>query len=400
MLNHIKKLLFGNGIAQAIQLSSLLILSRIYSASDFGFLAQIQAFATFSTIIATLQLHLAIPLSHNENEARSLTNHTQSIALFFAFLFLVPSLIIGSLGIYTLWLTLSIAIINTCNGYLIYRGCFAKISKYYIVRAGFVVFLQLIFALFKVKDGLVLGTLLAETITAIFLMKFGLDHRTKFSMHLPDLANTARTHKSFCLYGTSQELVSVAAFYAPLILFGIYFDSSITGQYAMASRLIWAPTVLISKNIAQVVYHRSAQPTPFHLPSIKNIKSNGKIIFAIPIILIIISCSEHIIPIIIGDEWKLTAKITPIISIWALAFLIATPFRVLYRTYKLQKTLLIFDSLLLTGIIASFLAKTSALNTVTTIASIAAALQIITIFTIVKKINKLQIKLKQPSKRE
>ncbi|MFP5467295.1 MAG: translocase, partial [Gammaproteobacteria bacterium] len=73
MFQHIKKLLLGNGLAQAIQLLSLLVLSRLYTPSDFGLLAQVQAIATFSTIVATLQVHLAIPLSKSDTEARTLT---------------------------------------------------------------------------------------------------------------------------------------------------------------------------------------------------------------------------------------------------------------------------------------------------------------------------------------
>lgn len=349
MFQHIKKLLLGNGLAQAIQLLSLLVLSRIYTPGDFGLLAQVQAIATFSTIVATLQLHLATPLSQSQEEARTLTSHTQSIALALTLVLLVPAMLLGRLETYSLWLTLAVALINTYNGYLIYRGDFPAISRFYVTRACLVVVFQLLFAFLKLEDGLVLGTLLAETLAALYLMKMGLDHRPRLSLQPLLLINTAQQHKAFSLYGTSQELVSVAAFYAPLILFGIYFNAEIAGQYAMASRLVWAPTVLVSRNIAQVLYHH-------HKEVESKLKTHDhSLIKKVTGIALIINISAFFLTdfftLLLGHQWKTASIAIPPLLFWCSAFILSTPFRVLCRSLKIQKTQLLIDlSLALTTI--------------------------------------------------
>lgn len=389
MFQHIKKLLLGNGLAQAIQLMSLLALSRLYPPSDFGVLAHVQAIATFSTIVATLQLHLATPLSQSEDEARTLTSHTQSIALLFTLALLIPALLLGRIETYSLWLTLAIALINTYSGYLIYRGEFSAISRFYVTRASLVVLFQLLFAFLDVEDALILSTLLAETLAALYLMKVGLNHRPALCPKPRLLLKSARQHKPFSLYGTSQELVSVTAFYAPLIYFGVYFDPTTAGQYAMASRLVWAPTVLISRNIAQVAYHASAQSKTIQIEKIRKFLINQKTLASLPLILISIYYSEHVAKFALGSDWLLAGEIIPTIAIWALFFLIATPFRVLYRTLKLQKLLLAFDCALLAAITAAFFTIESISSIVTTIAGTAAALQTGTILFIYYKIKAL-----------
>jgi len=355
MFQHIKKLLLGNGLAQAIQLMSLLVLSRLYPPSDFGVLAQIQAIATFSTIVATLQLHLATPLSQSEDEARTLTSHTQSIALLFTLTLTIPALLLGRIETYSLWLTLAIALINTYNGHLIYRGNFSAISLFYVTRACLVVIAQVLFAFLELQQALVLGTLIAETLAALYLMLVALDHRPMLCSQPRLLLKTAMRHKAFSIHGTSQELVSVAAFYAPLVLFGIYFDAATAGQYAMASRLVWAPTILVSKNIAQVLYHQHETLEARIKVKTGIQKRTVKLLAALFLVNLAAFFLTDLFSALLGNQWETASRIIPALTVWCSAFLLSTPFRVLCRSLKLQKFQLIIDLIFAFSIAACFM---------------------------------------------
>jgi O-antigen/teichoic acid export membrane protein len=354
MLEQIRKLVLGNGLAQAIQLLSLLALSRLYTPGDFGLLAQVQAAATVLAIVFTLQLHLAIPLSNSVTEARALTVYTQSCVVMVALTLLIPAYLTGRLGSYSLCLTLVVALINTYTGYLIYRGDFSFISRLYVLRAALIVTFQLIFAFLSVQDGLVLATLFAETLSALILLKFGLDHQPPLRLQPSDLLDTVRRYKAFTFYGTIQELVSAAAFYAPLVLFSIYFDNAEAGQYAMASRLVWAPTTLISRNIAQVLYHQ-------HKSLEARIKTTTVIQFFKSKYFVFVCLTNvgvfylsTIFSILLGDQWLTASEAIPFLVVWCSAFILSTPFRVLCRSLNLQKVQLLIDLFFFVAIAAIF----------------------------------------------
>ena len=80
-LTHVRRLMAGNGLAQALQFLSILLLSRLYAPDDFGLLAQVQSIATFAAIVATLQMHLVVPLSGDGEQARRAAATAQTVCL-------------------------------------------------------------------------------------------------------------------------------------------------------------------------------------------------------------------------------------------------------------------------------------------------------------------------------
>jgi O-antigen/teichoic acid export membrane protein len=350
--------MLGNGLAQALQFGSILILSRIYEPSDFGFLAKVQSFAMIGAIWITLQLHLTIPLDQSVEKAKQAILAIEKISFaIFAILAIpvaftiIPGFITEDAIGYAVVLSLFLGLSNTYNGYLVYHGHFGKISAFYIVRAIIVVGMQILFSMLIIENGLVIATLMGEAFAAIYLrahrigrLKMGFKTNIKLISYI-------KQNREFSLYGSIQETVSVGAFFTPLFLFTYKFGEEIGGQYAMANRLVWAPIVLLSSSFAQVYYHRIGR-----LDAIKSINIVGKngLIFSMIGLLIVLSTflMVDLFFIALGREWKLASELLPIQLVWGFFFLISTPFRVLGRAMRMQRLQLMIDALFILAIVS------------------------------------------------
>jgi len=353
VLSNVKKLVLGNGTAQALQLISLLILSRLYRPDDFGLLAAVQSIATLACVVGTLQLHLTIPLAATSEIARSTAESVQTLCAAFFLVSLPFALFLGNVAASSLVLALCLGLSNTYTSYLVYQGSFSQLSRFYIARAAAIVALQLVFAMLDVDSGLLWGFVLAEAIAAFSLRMAYLGPL----LRKPDLRKAfalAASFRSFSVYGTMQELVSVSAFYAPLLLFTSTFGESTGGQFSMASRLVWAPVVLLSGSLAQVLYHRWGQLLPTTPGSIyRPLFSPMVVIGAFVVCALAFACQDMFL-LALGEQWGLASRLMPLQVLWGMVFLLSTPFRVVVRVMHLQKHLLAIDLAMLASIMLLF----------------------------------------------
>jgi teichuronic acid exporter len=323
-----------------------LILSRIYQPSDFALLAQVQSIAMIASIIITLQLHLTIPLAKSLEHAQDNLCLIQVLSAGIFISALTPAIMYGESAIFALLLSLSLGLANTYTGFLVYSGSFGKMSVFYVTRALLIIVMQISFAGAGLENGLVIATLVAETLSALYLgLKTG-NRACKINLKFLYIKTFVVKNKSFSFYGTVQEVVSVSSFYAPLLLFNIKYGEEIGGQYAMASRIIWAPIVLISSSWAQVLSHtygRAYPSQPLGLIS----HFNWKVMLLLTIGCGVGFLSQPIFNSALGVKWGLASQIMPLQILWGAFFILSTPFRVACRVMRLQKYQLMSDAMAL-----------------------------------------------------
>jgi teichuronic acid exporter len=354
VLSSVRKLILGNGLAQGLQLLSLLVLSRLNPPSDFGLLGQVQSIATLACVVATLQLHLAIPLTRTPEEARATAETVQSICLAMFLIALPAALYLGKIFTFAIVLALFLGLANTYTSFLVASGSFGRMSKFYVTRALMIIGLQVGFSTLRLPDGLVWAVVLAEGLAAMYLRlaQFGPVHNVRVGVKKS--ITLAIELKAFSLYGTVQELMSVCAFYAPLLLFSSKFGDATGGHYSMASRLVWAPVVLLSGSLAQVLYYQFGKQQPVSLGSIyKPVLSPGLAV-AIGLTCAVAFGLQDIFLLALGAQWELASRMLPVILLWGAVFLVSTPFRVACRVLRLQRYQLMIDAGMLIAIWALF----------------------------------------------
>jgi O-antigen/teichoic acid export membrane protein len=345
------KLFSGNSIGQAIQLAGLVFFGFLYGPKDFGRLANIQSIGSIISIVLTLQLHHVIPLAKGKDEAINFFDRILSITLFN---FLISSFLIFFVNIdiqFAIILSFIISVNNVLNGFLIYNGQFTTISVLYVIRAVSIVLLQLIFFYSRVSGGLHYGAILGESCTTIFLI-FKNRNKFKLNFDFKILWKFIIEWKPFSLFGTIQELFSVAIYSLPIIFYTQKFGEAIAGQYSISFKLIFAPTVLITSSLTQVLYYQFNNPQGFDFLNKIIWFSKKFIILSFVFFFIFIFFSIY------GEEfidykWTLSLIILPFVYVNACFFVWASPFRVALRFLRLNKVLLQVEMLTL-GLMSLF----------------------------------------------
>lgn len=351
----VQKLLLGNGLAQAIQFLSILLLSRIYDPEEFGLLGQVQSIAMIFSIAVTLQLHLTIPLQKTNETALRTVNSVQSLSIILSVIFISVGYYCGQTYFFGSILAFFLGLVNTYNGYSIFSGNFGLLSKFYIARSIAIVATQLLFALLSIPYGLIWAALLAEALSAGYLRLTQMGSIWKSTFDWKGGILLAKEWRAFSLYGTFQEAISVLAFYAPLFLFSQKYGEYIGGQYAMANRLVWGPAILLSGSISHVLYHKFSKRAPNNIGELITFPINILFIFAVIIAIAISFYIKEFYIIFLGSEWILTADIIPIQIILGAIFLFSISFRVCIRIFSMQKFQLIIDGITTFLIVLSFL---------------------------------------------
>lgn len=350
----IKSLILGNGAAQGIQLLSLLILSRIYTPGDFGQLAQVQSLGTLLCAVATLQLHLALPFSASTEQARISVESIQRISFIICLGAGAIAFWINDTYVFAAALALSLSLTNTYSGWLVYSGSFTSLSRFYLIRAGFLVTLQLGLSFSTIPNRLIWATILGELLSAAYLRCRHLGSVFPFGSSFREAFKLAARLRSFSVYGTIQELIAVCAFYAPLVLFAQKFDDAVGGHYALASRLVWAPTVLLSGSLIQVLNHQFGRLRP---ASIHDIYGSifGPIHFMLLFLICILSfIFQDLFRVLVGSQWGLASHFFPLHVLWGTIFLLSAPFRAACRALELQRKQLAIDAAVLVTVVIFF----------------------------------------------
>lgn len=354
LVNSIQKLVAGNGLAQALQFGAVLILSRLYLPSDFGALAKMQSLASVLAIVATLQLHLSIPLSRSNQDVTQRVSAVETIGIAWGAL----ALVLSGAGFGAVALAIVLALIlgaaNTFGSVLVFRGNFTALSLFSVLRATLTITLQLVCAAFGVKHGLLIGAFAGESLSALLMRR-----RAVGFLHIPAInfsraRETVRSLSAFTLFGTTQELISVASFYAPVFLFASVSGPAIGGQYAMANRLVFAPVVLLSGSTAQVLYHRFGKDSQAGVRALKFLRPNAWLAGAFVACCAAPFFLEDVFLRVLGAKWVLASHLIPMQVLWGAVFLLSTPARVLCRMKQMQRVQMSVDAAALAAIGLAF----------------------------------------------
>jgi O-antigen/teichoic acid export membrane protein len=346
----------GNGLAQVLQLLALMLLARIYTPEDFGILAEIQALASILVVFITLQTHLLIPLSSSQDDAEKRLFKTHVIVSFVFVTFLIPMIFMNN--ILALILALMLGIINSFTSYYVYKGAFSKLSHYYVIRALIMITSQILFGMLDIVNGLLYGAIFGEFFSAIFLGYKIIYNKIKikkfYILKNINILRYIKERNQFTLYGTFQELISTANFALPLFLFVQIFGDNIGGQFAMANRLVWAPTVLLSSSLAQVYYHNFTQNNKWEIMNTW-IWFNFKFMFIVLSIPIFYYFFSDVVNIIFGNGWEIAEEMMFYLLFSGIFFLYSIPYRVSFRAMGKLIFLMFIDFFILLITISLFL---------------------------------------------
>lgn len=388
MFKNVLKILSGNGLAQLIQFFGLFLLVRLYNPEEFSSLAIIQSIATIVAVVLSWQLHHVIPLTAGKNKRRLMFSSIsmQILLLFMVFMF-VALLAESNKLVFGVLLGLLLSYYNLNISYLSANKHFGYISLVMIARALFTVFLQILFSKVKLEYSIIWAVLLAEVLVQCLFVNNYRNVIFNIKSVKLKLVKIYKERKDFYIYGSFSELVAISAFFLPLYFIDHKFGEIASGNYGMASRLVWAPVVLVSSSVCQVLYAKLGEMS--RLEAITYIRRIRLFYFVIAFVFISLTAffAQPLYSLLLGDKWSIAIKMIPIMIVWGMIFLATSVYRLSYRVFSIQRNLLIIDILYLICMYVLFIMINS--NEIVYLISIVATNFIFSMITIILLLAKI-----------
>jgi len=363
---NVSKLITGTALGQLITLLFSPILTRLYTSDDFGILAVYFSVASILSVVITLRLDMAVVLPNDDHEAVDLVILGMIVSFLLSFFLLIIIMIFSNhiytiighpeLGFYLYLVPLSTFFYGTYQMLSYWNSRIKKfnqlaISKTVKEMSTGIIQLNMGVIYYVGALGLVLGQIAGNAGAASYLFaKVFNQLRARIIIGiLKNLGLVFQKYKKFPLYTSWTSLVSSISQNIPAILLAFLYSPATAGFYAVATRVLTVPSVLIGDSVRQV-YYQKASALNNQGESIINIFRKSTLylsLIAITPIGIIIIWGEPLFRIVFGPTWGEAGLFASILSIWLFFSFMNPPSTVTVLIMGLNRLQLILELLLL-----------------------------------------------------
>ena len=354
-------LMTGTTIAQAIPIAISPILTRIYTPEDFGVFALYMSIASILSVVATGRYELAIMLPKKDKDAINIVVLSILISFFVSFLsfFIVwifntnITNLLGSPEISN-WLyfipvtVLLTGLYQSFNYWSNRKKLYKRLALSRVTQSGTTATVNLVMGFNGFNSsGLIFGGLIGQGIATTILGKFILKEDNYIFKYINQLKMIALAKKyiKFPKYEIWSGLSNRVSSQAPVILLASFFNTSVTGFYSLAYRILTLPMSLIGSSIGQVFLQESSKIRNDKI-ALRNLTKNTFIklfILGLLPMSFIGVYGDYIFLFVFGQEWIVAGQYAQILSIWLFLVFLGSPLSTLFITLEKQKEFLIFN---------------------------------------------------------
>jgi len=314
-------LMTGTTIAQAIPIAISPILTRIYTPEDFGMFALYMSVASILSVVATGRYELAIMLPKKDEDAINIVALSIMISFFVSFITLLivfffnASLtsLLGNPEIST-WLyfipltVLLTGIYQSFNYWSNRKKEYKRLATSRIIQSGTTASsnLGMGFGGFG-GAGLIGSSILGQGVASFVLGKMILsEDKNRFGdIKRLKIFALMRRYIKFPKFDIPSALIYTVYSNMAVVFFSKFFESSVSGFYFFANRLLKTPFSFFISAFSDVFYQKLSKTKDFAIIS-KEINYFSLKIFKItfiPFFLIVYSSYFYVKPIF-GEQWQ------------------------------------------------------------------------------------------------
>lgn len=354
----------GTALGQLIVVLASPLMTRLYTAEDFGLLAVFTSLLGIVLVIASLRYEFAIPLPEDDKDASSLlvlslaTVFVTSIFGFIAIFLFSGQLanLVGSpqLAGYLWLLPLS----------LFAGGCYQAISYWSIRKQHFkhlamtkltqslgLVAVQVVLGLFAFRPlGLFVGDMIGRVGGSGALARLAWQQSGEVfrSVKFADVRSVAYRYRNFPLLSTGSSLLNAAGLQLPAILIAAQFSPQVAGWFALSQRLVAIPSVLIGRSVSQVYMNEASKLAHSDPHKLKKLflQTTKKLfqVSVIPAVLMVVF-GGLAFSFVFGKEWYEAGRYLQLLSLMFLAQFVTFPISQTLIILEKQGWQLAWDSL-------------------------------------------------------
>ena len=324
-------LMSGTTIAQLIPIIVSPILTRLYTADEFGVLSIFSTIVFFLGALSAFKYELAIVLPRNDIDGDNvyvlsiLISFIINLVLFIIFIFIAHpfSIVIKAPALSYLlpWTAIAgffIALFNITNYYLIRQKKFKSVSTNKITRTLSTAILQLALGLVKTKYGLIygfgFGQFAANTFNFIKIKYGQLFKRVK----TVKLIALARRYKKFPRVSFPANLLYRLSVETFNIILPVLYDVKTLGFYFLAYRMTIAPITFIGMAFSDSYLKRASDELKErgHLKFLFKKLVYKLLAVSIPIYALIFLLAIPIFSFVFGKSWTVSGLYAKILTPW------------------------------------------------------------------------------------
>ncbi|MCP3420656.1 lipopolysaccharide biosynthesis protein [Nocardioides pinisoli] len=354
----------GTLVAQLLVLAAYPILTRVFTAAEFGAYALVYAVANLFFPLAALRVDALVPLPRSEDEAIDLVGFGLRAAagvglLGTAVVLLVQAWLFGGGEGSWRWLwaavplTALVAAFQVVNAWAIRRGRFGAIARRSVLQAAVMVSIQVAAGLGgAVAGGLLAGLSVAFVVSIVALVVGSGLPREVLTLRRGDLHGRAGAAASLSLAG----VLNGAGLQAPVLLVSAFFGLGAAGQFALAQQAIAVPAALVGQAVSQVFLSRLSA-------HVRETGESGRTIFlaatrpllllAVPAGLAALLLAPAVFPIVFGDAWRVSGEMVAALSVSLAAQLVGAPLSQTLIVAGAARTQLAWDASRVVAVVAS-----------------------------------------------
>ena len=325
LLKNVSVVTLGAFIAQMLNILSIPLLTRLYEPDSFGLLSILTVFTTTVGMIAGLRYDMAIVLPRSKSNATRLLRIVMVFSLIMssilmASFILLPSTYVAIFGVDGIskwgWL-ISLAVLFTAwykaiGIWLSREGKFIKLSVGKILHPAAMIAVCFIMHPFSSSGGLLYGSVVGLLLANIYLLVGFANNevvgRTKYSMLLAK-------YSKFPKFSTVPLFINTMTLQLPTIFVTRQFGLEIAGLYALALKILYLPSTLISQSISQTLLPEIARRYRNKEPYEKFIRKVSMFLIALGLLpaFIVVFLGPEIVTFILGEDWRLSGEIIRIL---------------------------------------------------------------------------------------
>lgn len=358
-------LIKGSAFGQIILYLTIPILTRLFSEELFGVYMLFSSTIILLKPIASLQYELAILLPKREKDAANFVVFTALILVLFTlillliiiifktsilfyfniqtlsqFIFLIPLsvLLFGLISILEYWSNRKNEFKNIYFG-VITKSSLMSLSQVSIGLSSFN-YIGLI-------PGMIIGqflqflVLLKKTFNGIVLQKENISFRRMLFL--------AKKYKDIPTFNSLLNFTNTLSNELPILLISKYFGLSNAGVYGLAVKVGKGPVGVIQQSISQVFYNKASKTYNVKGDLGTIVKRTYKNLLGISILIFLpLFIVSFYLDFIFGEDWSKVGLYVRILIPWLFVMFLSSPLTSLIVILNRQKTILIYDILLLT----------------------------------------------------
>lgn len=335
------------------------ILTRLYNPEDFGTLATFVAILSILSVVSSLRYELVIPLPSDSSDAGKILLLSLLILIIFSILMAFISAIWGEevlrlintpglieyLWVFPFAILIS-GVYRVLNYWAVRLRNFRTIAKTKIKQSIITIVLQL--STFKLGGlGLIAGQTLGQGAGISELGKSTLSCFKKENFSLKKIKRLAVEYKQFPTYSTLSGLVNIGGQQAmPLLLASIY-GLTVAGLYALTSRVLTAPLIMLGRSIGQVFLgHGATAHRDDDLGEFVSTTFEKLLFLAIPVVLFVILFSPDLFGLTFGREWREAGAIAQLLALNIFGQFLCSPLSQVLAITGKQKLSMFLNTLL------------------------------------------------------